>query len=362
MRFFPRYLRGVLVNQVLNVSVVGTGWIANKVHLPYVCSSLDLNLIGVFDEDEERGKITANEFQTVAFSTLKEALERSDVIIICTPPETHMAIVEQALVEGKYVVCEKPLTTDIDEALKLKNLANTYKSTLFCCFTNRYRQDVLKAKSAIEKGLIGEPQFIRASWLRGTGIPGTKGALEAGVLWDLGSHLVDLVFWLSEWSDVRNINASLLSTATDSKSNASWYGQDLESRELGNETIAAMVQFSENKALHLTASWMSHIVEDKTEVVIVGDEGSIVINSVFGWSPDRQKAKGRSLVIKPSNSDPIVLDQDYEHSEYKNQLDVFFEGCRSGNRFETELDTTLQTIRLLNQIQNNVQELERKMV
>ena len=93
----------------LRVAVVGLG--VGKSHLHAYAEIPDLfEIKAVCDLNANKARATATEFG-VAWHTaaLPELLANSDVDVIdlCTPPNTHRGLIEQALAAGKHVVCEK---------------------------------------------------------------------------------------------------------------------------------------------------------------------------------------------------------------------------------------------------------------
>lgn len=88
--------------------------------------------------------------------------DRIDVVAIATPPQTHQAIAEAFLAQGINVICEKPLTRDLQEAVSLARKVRD-SDRLFClthCYTG-YPM-VREARAAIRAGLIGEVRLIES--------------------------------------------------------------------------------------------------------------------------------------------------------------------------------------------------------
>jgi predicted dehydrogenase len=70
---------------------------------------------------------------------LDEALSRApagdEIVIIATPPVTHLALIEKALSCGRHVLCEKPLVTSAKELVRLAEVARRSTGSLGCCNT-----------------------------------------------------------------------------------------------------------------------------------------------------------------------------------------------------------------------------------
>ena len=128
-----------------------------------------------------------------------------DVIDICTPNICHIATAKAALAAGKHLYCEKPLAATFAEATEMADLAE--KSGLICTavFNNRHLSAVRKAKQLIDEGRLGrilhfEFQYLHnsctdpektAGWKQDATVCGA-----GGVLFDLGSHILDLAVYL----------------------------------------------------------------------------------------------------------------------------------------------------------------------
>jgi predicted dehydrogenase len=86
--------------------------------------------------------------------------EGIDVVAIATPPQTHRAIAEAFLKRGIDVICEKPMTRDLDEARALARVV-AESGRLFClthCYTG-YPM-VRQARAAVQAGLLGRIRLI----------------------------------------------------------------------------------------------------------------------------------------------------------------------------------------------------------
>jgi predicted dehydrogenase len=126
--------------------------------------------------------------------------ERPQAAVICTPPATHAPIAATLLAAGVDVLCEKPLALDAGEAAAMLGAAARGRALLMMASKFRYVEDVIKAKSMIEGGLLGEVVLfenvfcgrvdMRSRWNAQRAIAG------GGVLADNGTHSVDIARYL----------------------------------------------------------------------------------------------------------------------------------------------------------------------
>ena len=108
----------------LRVALAGAGMIA-AVHAD-AARRAGAEIVGVSASTPERGKDAAARLGVGrAFATSEELAVSPDVdlVHICTPNALHSDLVRRALAAGKHVICEKPLSTDADDAAELVALA-----------------------------------------------------------------------------------------------------------------------------------------------------------------------------------------------------------------------------------------------
>ena len=337
------------------VAVIGAGWVSERVHLPYLAGSEKLSVAGVFGVDRERGQRVAAEWNVPAFACLDEVLSSdAEVVIVCTPPSSHARLADQALRSGKHLICEKPLALARSDAASLAETAAAMRLGLFCCMTSRFRRDVALMRTAIEEGRIGEPRLFGCFWLRRSGTPSTEGGLENGVLWDLGTHLVDLVLWLSGWS--AKATATGFTTwlgSIEHDTAAAWHERTSLSRSMINadDTGAIDVVFGSEGSAHIEVSWATWVPHDVTELMVHGTEGTLLLRTVFGWSPDRSRPGGHGLYLSAhARRGWIALAaHDDEPREYRSQLDHFFSSLDAGATGSAELPVLERGVGILAQ-------------
>jgi len=124
-----------------------------------------------------------------------------ELIVVNAPNQTHYAYATQALEAGKHVVVEKPFTVTVDEADKLINLAKQKKKILTVFQNRRWDGDFLTVKQVVEKKMLGRivECEIHYDRFRNYIEPGTwkeERSIGTGILYNLGSHLLDQVIVL----------------------------------------------------------------------------------------------------------------------------------------------------------------------
>ncbi len=127
-----------------------------------------------------------------------------DIIDVCTPNRYHYETVKKALLAGKHVYCEKPLAISYADASELAVLAKEKGVTAQIVFNNRYMPGIMRAKELINEGRLGRILSFRSAYLhasctdlsRNAGWKQDKDICGGGVLFDLGSHALDLIYYL----------------------------------------------------------------------------------------------------------------------------------------------------------------------
>src|SRR4051812_723045 len=103
------------------ISLIGLGYIG-KIHLKLLKENHNWNISGIYDIDQQLTAHLADQYQVRAFKSLEEAITHSQALDIATPSSTHYEIARQAVIAGKHVFIEKPVTSDLKDAKKLQKL------------------------------------------------------------------------------------------------------------------------------------------------------------------------------------------------------------------------------------------------
>jgi predicted dehydrogenase len=136
-----------------------------------------------------------------------------DLIDVASPNHLHKEAVLLAHRYGKPVYCDKPLTGRLTDALEIERTIPDLDRAGQMVFHNRFFPATLRARRMAESGALGDVITFRAEYLHSGNVPEGKRIawkdrkeFGAGVLYDLGSHVVDMVTWLTG-SDVADVFA-----------------------------------------------------------------------------------------------------------------------------------------------------------
>ena len=193
---------------MLKIGVLGAGHLG-KIHLACLESlPVHMQLVGFHDPDPVCAAAARERFNVPSFDSVDALIAASDVVDIVTPTVNHFMCAEAALLAGKHVFIEKPITHTVAEGRALQALAVRTGLAVQVGHVERFNP-ALRAVAH----RITAPQFIEAHRLspfqpRGTDVP---------VVLDLMIHDLDVVLHLvdSPVTEVRASGAAVLSKTPD---------------------------------------------------------------------------------------------------------------------------------------------------
>jgi predicted dehydrogenase len=203
----------------------------------------------VCDPDGARSSAVAERIGAVVQS-LDEILRRDDidVVALCTPPHLHREQVEQVLLAGKHVVCEKPLVGTVAEVDELARVEAASAGVVMPVFNYRYGHGLQKLKLLVDRGLTGRlySASMTLAWRRTAAyysVPwrGKKATELGGILLSHAVHGLDaFLYLLGEPASVVARHATLVN--------------DIETED----TAAAILQYADGSLITVNATLGSH--------------------------------------------------------------------------------------------------------
>lgn len=114
-----------------------------------------------------------------------------DAVVVATPAGTHYEVARTALLSGKHVLVEKPLTTRSDHARELVRLAEGSGRVLLAGHTFMYHPTVRALAELIRSGELGDVLYLNSTRVN-LGLH----RKDVDVLWDLGAHDISILRYL----------------------------------------------------------------------------------------------------------------------------------------------------------------------
>lgn len=238
----------------MNVGVIGVGYWGKKIASEYSLmqkADPDVNLLGVCDVFEDNLKFCKDNYDVPYLEKTPRDLLKNpelDAVHICTPSTTHYDICKEALLSGKHVTVEKPMTLNSLEAIKLVDLAHEKNLVLSVGHIFRFDAAIEKAKSLIENKWFGDLYWIKLTWT--ALMPPMAGR---DIITDLAPHPFDILnFLTNDWP-----------TQITCVAKAHRKGQNEETAHITSE-------FKNNLMAHIEVSWLHP--EKVREVQIMGSD------------------------------------------------------------------------------------------
>jgi predicted dehydrogenase len=187
----------------VNVGVIGAGYWGKKVISEYLALAKEdpnVSLLRVCDIQEQNLRCCREVFQIPKerlTNSYKELLDlvSIDAVHICTPNETHYEICKEALMAGKHVLLEKPMTLNSQQAFELMDLAEKEKMSLQVGYIFRFNNALREVQKLIKDEFFGDLYYLRLQWT-----DFIQPTPDRDIIFDLGPHPVDILnFLLGMW-------------------------------------------------------------------------------------------------------------------------------------------------------------------
>jgi scyllo-inositol 2-dehydrogenase (NADP+) len=168
---------------VIRVGLIGYGLAGAVFHEPLIRACDGLELAAVLTSRDHDLRV----------ASVEELFQRSDLVVVASPNDSHFALAKAAIEHGKHVVVDKPFTVTVEEADELIAFAAAANRMLTVFHNRRWAADFLALRKVLPK--LGEPYLLEANWdrfrpevrERWREQPGPG----AGLLADLGPHMID---------------------------------------------------------------------------------------------------------------------------------------------------------------------------
>ena len=238
-------------------------------------------------------------------------LDSYDAALLCIPDEPKIAMLEYLLTNKKHLLVEKPLFANrTEDLLVLEELAKKNGVVCYTAYNHRFEPHFIRMKELINSGRLGKIYSLRMFYGNGTARLVRDSAWRdqgAGVLPDLGSHLLDTVnFWLGKQVEEFSIYSA------NRFENAAY---DHVSFGANGDTIIQL----EVSLL----SWRNHFYAD-----IYAENGTAHIQSLCKWGPSTFTFRDRKLPSGRPDEESITLVQ--PDPTWALEYEYFKDLCKQG--------------------------------
>lgn len=192
--------------QSFRVVVAGIGSFTQRVLLPGLLATPDVDVVGVFGPTRAKVDATAARLGIArAFDVYGAMLDATqpDAVVIATPNDLHAPMALEAIGRGLHVLCEKPLGISLEEAEAMHDAARDARVRTAVNFTYRSTTPFRQARSMIRDGAVGRVRHVGVTFHQGVRadplLPIAFRMLRergGGALLDVGPHMVDAIRWL----------------------------------------------------------------------------------------------------------------------------------------------------------------------
>ena len=203
-----------MAKQKIKIISAGGGWVVNTRHIPALQQSGLYDVTGVISNDEPRARATAQRHRIPNWATSFDPSSgwqaEADALMIGTVPHVHHTLARQALLAGKHVLTEKPMTLDVAEGRALCDLAKQQKRVLCVVHNFQFSRAAQAFQRDVAAGRIGPIHSIYGVQLcnHKRNIPAWCDQLPLGLFYDESPHFYYLFRALSG-ADLRFVSGSV---------------------------------------------------------------------------------------------------------------------------------------------------------
>ena len=232
--------------------------------------------------------------EDVDFKSIEEVpLESYDAVLACIPDQAKMEMLGYLLEHGKHVLVEKPILTEDEADIRhLQELVEASGAVCYTAYNHRFEPHFMRMKELIASGALGRIYTLRMFYGNGTARLVRDSAWRdegAGVLPDLGSHLLDtLLFWIGAPQAPFAVRAA----------------NRFENRAFDHVVLGCEGEVSIQLEMTLL-SWRNHFTCD-----VLAEKGSAHIDSLCKWGPTTFRHRTRVLPSGRPEEEEETLEQD----------------------------------------------------
>ena len=309
---------------IKKVCVVGAGnWGMNHIKTLNEIGALG----GVVDIDDSRLLAVSDQYDgTLVYHNVADSLRRSfDGYIISTPASTHFDVAKRIIKSKHHVLVEKPLALNVEDAEKLKTLADEYGVNLMAGHLLLFHPAIATIKKLIVDGAIGDLQYLYSNRLN-LGVVRT----EENILWSFAPHDISIFQHL-----INDFPVEVVSRG----------GAFLRSNV--HDTTMTILRYPNNIVGHVFVSWLHPFKEHR--LVVIGSDGMIT----FEDSSQEKSLYYYDKTVDFVDGQHVALDVKREKIDYQSKMPlkeelIYFTNHLDGKTLEiASADHAIEVLRIL---------------
>lgn len=263
-----------------NVGIVGCGFVASM-YMSTRDQYQNLNVCAAYDTNKNRLDKFCNFYKVMPTSSLDELLQRVDLIVNLTTPESHYSVSKRALESGIGVYSEKPLTVSDEQAESLARVALKNGVNLVCAPCIHYSPMAETVKHHIDQGLLGKVYLVYAemdndqvhakayeNWVSEVGVKWpAKNEFESGATLEHAGYSLSL---LNKWFGRAQMKSVFQHQCIEDKI--------IPLHKQTADFSCAMLEYSNGVIARLTCS----VVAPKDHSIkIIGEKGVLTVENIW---------------------------------------------------------------------------------
>ena len=326
----------------LKVGIIGTGWIADA-HASKYKEMNDVEVVALADLVPGKAKKFAEKWEfndARCYLSHKELLDNEknlDAVSICTYNRTHAECTIYALKKGVNVLCEKPMSVTLDEAIEMRKAEKESGKILSIGFQPRMDPNMKKIKEIVESGVLGEIYYIQTGGGRRRGIPTPFGTTfienetaGIGAMGDIGCYSLDMVLNAIGYPKPITVSGYKSDFFGKDPKTYEWHPEYAE--KFGVEDFAAgFIRLEGGIILDFRIAWAMNL-DTPGDTIIMGKRGSLRIPSTECWNGSvggPMKVYSEMAGSQVCTEIPIIKSPDLFYEKVRSFLDAIITGGKS---------------------------------
>jgi len=235
----------------------------------YVKSHPEAEFAAVWDADKKRGEKAAEQFGAQFYDDLETFLQTDiDAVVVCSENANHKEHVIKAASHHKHILCEKPIATEINDAIDMIRACEENGVILQVAYPVRFIPAIKKAKEMIDAGKIGDVIAVNATnhgqmpggWFVERELSGGGSATDHIV------HIMDALRWMFQ-DEAKNVYAEF---------DTRFYDIDVE------DCGSVMLEMESGMVVSIDPSWSrpkTYPTWGNVTMKFIGTEGSLYVDA-----------------------------------------------------------------------------------